>query len=155
MFKEMRRKEKLMSEEATDQILHKAEFGTLACIGAEGYPYSLPLNYVYENNKIYFHSAKSGQKIDYISFQNKVSFSAVSYCRILPEKFDTEYDSVIVFGQAYCVEDALEKQQALSLLIQKYSGAYMEEGAAYIQKAANGTTVYRIDIEHKTGKLGR
>lgn len=155
MFKEMRRKEKLMSEDATNQILRQAEFGTLACIGADGYPYSVPLNYAYETDRIYFHSAKSGQKIDHIKFQNNVCFSVVSYCKILPEKFDTEYDSAIVFGKAYCVDDASEKSQALKLLIQKYSENYMTEGMDYIQRAADTTTVYRIDIEHKTGKLGR
>ena len=155
MFKEMRRKEKLMSEDTMGYIIIKAGFGTLACIGADGYPYSVPLNYVYENDKIYFHSAKSGQKIDHIKFQNNVCFSVVSYYKILPEKFDTEYDSVIVFGKAHCVGDASEKSQALKLLIRKYSENYLAEGTDYIQRSSNATAVYRIDIEHKTGKLGR
>ena len=155
MFREMRRKEKLMSEDATERVLYEAEFGTLACAGADGYPYSVPLNYAYDNGKIYFHSAKAGQKIDHIRFQNNVCFSAVSYCKVLPEKFDTKYDSAIVFGKAYGVNDAAEKRQALRLLLQKYSGDYMAEGADYIRKAADKATVYRIDIEHKTGKRGR
>lgn len=53
------------------------------------------------------------------------------------------------------VISGIESAVIVKLLIQKYSKNYMEEGMDYIQRAANATTVYRIDIEHKTGKLGR
>lgn len=155
MFRTMRRKEKGMHEEDAKNILIQADFGTLACIGDNGYPYSVPLNYVYDNGKLYFHSAKAGHKIDNVSFNNKVCFSVVNYYKILPEKFDTEYDSVILFGKAAQITEEAEKRRALMLLIEKYSGGYFEEGTEYIHKAASATTVYRIDIEHMTGKVGR
>lgn len=155
MFKTMRRKEKIMSEEEMKNILHKAEFGTLACIGENGYPYSVPLNYAYDNGKLYFHSAQSGHKIDNISFNDKVCFSVVGYYKVLPEKFDTEYDSVILFGKASRITEEAEMKRALMLLIEKYSSCYLAEGIEYIHKAASAISVYRIDIEHMTGKLGR
>lgn len=155
MFRDMRRKEKLISEEDTSNILKTAEFGTLACIGEDGYPYSVPLNYAYENGKIYFHSAQAGHKIDNINFNGKVSFSVVGYYRVLQQKFDTEYDSVILFGKASCITEEMEKKRALILLIEKYSSGYYKEGIEYIHKGASATAVYKIDIEHITGKLGR
>lgn len=155
MFRTMRRKEKIMSEEETETILNKAEFGTLACIGENGYPYSVPLNYAYDNGKLYFHSAKEGHKIDNISFNGKVCFSAVGYYKVLPEKFDTEYDSVILFGKASRITEEAEKKRALMLLIEKYSSCYLAEGIEYIHKRASANSVYKIDIEHMTGKLGR
>lgn len=155
MFRTMRRKEKLMSEEAAASILNTADFGTLACTGEDGYPYSVPLNYAYDNGKIYFHSAKTGHKLDNIRFNDKVSFSAVGYYKVLPDKFDTEYDSVIVFGKAAPITDEAEKKRALLLLIEKYSRGYLAEGIEYIQKGALAASVYQIAIEHMTGKLGR
>jgi hypothetical protein len=71
----MRRKEKLMSKYDTIKIIKEAEYGTLASIGENGYPYSVPLNYAYENDLIYFHSAPEGNKIENIKFNNKVFFS--------------------------------------------------------------------------------
>ncbi|TWH47743.1 pyridoxamine 5'-phosphate oxidase family protein [Sporomusa sp. KB1] len=155
MFTEMRRKEKLMSEAATIEVLKKAEFGTLACICETGYPYAVPLNFAYENGAIYFHSAHTGHKVDNIKNNAKVSFSAVSYVNLLPNKFDTEYDSTVIFGTAVEVTNEMEKRQALVFLIKKYSNEYFEKGMAYINKSMNTAAVYKIEIEHVTGKQGR
>lgn len=155
MFKEMRRKEKLMSKDDTIKIMATAEYGTLACIGENGYPYSVPLNYAYENGKIYFHSAHEGHKAANIQFNNHVSFSMVNYYKLLPDKFDTEYDSAIIYGKVYKIIEEPEKRHALMLLIAKYSNDYQEQGSAYIERAINATTAFKIEIEHMTGKLGR
>lgn len=155
MFTEMRRKEKLLSEAATIKVLTEAEFGTLACIGENGYPYAVPLNFAYENGAIYFHSAHTGHKVNNIKNDAKVSFSAVSYAKLLPGKFDTEYDSVVIFGTAVEITDEAKKRQALVSLIKKYSNEYWDKGMAYITKSMNTAAVYKVTIEHMTGKRGR
>ncbi|QDR82935.1 pyridoxamine 5'-phosphate oxidase family protein [Sporomusa termitida] len=155
MFREMRRKEKLMSQAETVTILKEADYGTLACMGENGYPYSVPLNYVYSDRTIYFHSARDGYKIDAIKKNSKVSFSAVNYYKLLPEKFDTEYDCAIIYGRAAAVTDEQEKRKALVLLIEKYSGNYQAQGQAYIDRAIKAVSVYKIEIIHMTGKFGR
>lgn len=155
MFREMRRKEKLMPQEDTLKILQEADYGTLACIGETGYPYSVPLNYVYDDKTIYFHSARDGHKIEAISNNNKVSFSVVNYYKLLPEKFDTEYDCAIIYGIASAVTDDQDKRKALLLLIEKYAGAHQAQGQAYIDRAIHAISVYKIEIIHMTGKLGR
>ena len=155
MFKEIRRKEKLTSQEDAIKIIKDAEYGTLASIGENGYPYAVPLNYAYENGVIYFHSAPKGNKIENIKFNNKVSFSVVTYHQVLPHKFDTEYDSAIIFGKAFEIIDEQEKKRALRLLIEKYSSDYLEQGIRYIDKAVKGVGVFKIEIEHITGKIGR
>ena len=155
LFIEMRHKRKLMSEEEVKRVLTDAEFGTLACISENGYPYAVPLNFVYENAGIYFHSAHKGHKINNIKQNEKVSFSAVSYVQLLPDKFDTEYDSVIVFGLVKEVTEDFEKKEALKGLIKKYSNEFWEKGIAYIDKSMHTAAVYKIQIEHMTGKRGR
>lgn len=155
MFKEMRRKEKLINKDDTIKILKEAEFGTLASIGENGYPSSIPLNYAFENNVIYFHSAPAGNKVDNIKFNPRVSFSIVSFHKLLPDKFDTKYDSVVIYGQAVEITAEQEKRHALILLVEKYSTDYREKGLAYIERSINNTAVYKIQIEHMTGKRGR
>lgn len=56
------------------EILKKELRGVLAVNGDGGYPYALPINYYFdgENNKIYFHSAKSGHKMDSVVNCEKV-----------------------------------------------------------------------------------
>ena len=43
----------------------------LALLGDNDYPYAVPISYVYDDGKVYFHSAKNGHKID-----------AIPYCQI-------------------------------------------------------------------------
>jgi hypothetical protein len=151
MFREMRRKEKQLSVEATIEVLTKGEDGVLATIGADTYPYAVPLNYVYHNDYIYFHCAKSGHKIDNIAHHSKVSFCVVNEAEIIPDDFNTKFKSVVVFGTAIEVFDR-EKEEGLLALVQRFSKDHLEAGKKYIQTAADKTRVFKIKIEHMTGK---
>ncbi len=155
MFREMRRKEKQLTPEETVQMLEKTTYGTLALLGDDGYPYSLPISFVYRDNKIFFHGAMQGHKVDAIRREPKVSLSIVERNEVLPEKFDTLYRSAIVFGKARVLEDPQEKKDALMTVIGKYSSEYMQSGQAYIERALNGVCVMEIEIEHMTGKEGK
>ena len=77
MNREMYKKERQMSSEATAAIFSKGNHGTLAVNGDDGYPYAVPVNYVYDGGKIYIHSAKYGYKIDAVKRDDKVCFSAI------------------------------------------------------------------------------
>lgn len=154
MFKEMRRKEKQTSLEEAVEILNRCQYGILSTVGENGYAYGVPLNYVYVDNKIYFHSAKSGNKLDNIKYNEKVSFCVVGETELLSDKFDTRYESVIVFGRAEEVDEG-EKDYALMEIIKKYSSDFLEKGKKYLEKAGKQTRVIKINIEHMTGKLGR
>lgn len=151
MFREMRRKDKQISHEECIEILDKAEHGTLSTISSNGYPYLTPLNYVFFDNSIYFHSAIEGKKLDNIEKCDKVSFCVTHNVKLLSDKFDTNYESVILFGRAKEVRE-IEKEEALLALINKYSKEFINEGKGYIKKAKAATKVLRIDIEHITGK---
>ncbi len=136
MFKEMRRKEKKLNKKDIISLLEKTNYGTLSICLDNGYAYGVPVNFVYNNEAIYFHCAKEGQKIQAISANNKVSFSIVNNIELLPSKFDTNYESVIIFGKAYEVFEN-EKKEALLAFINKYSKDYIKEGKDYIEKAHN------------------
>ena len=151
MFKKMRRKEKQLSEEAMKEILIQVEEGVLATVGADGYPYAVPLNYVYHNDCIYFHCAKTGHKLDNIEHNAKVSFCVMTDTQIIPEDFSTKFKSVIVFGNAIEVLGA-EKKEGLLALIHRYSKDYLEAGKKYIDNAGDKTRVFKIEIDHMTGK---
>lgn len=151
MFKQMRKKDKETSRDVIDKVLEKGEYGVLATVGEDGYPYSLPLSYVYVNGVIYFHSAKVGHKLDNIENNSKVSFSVVTDTDVIEDKFTTSFNSVVIFGEAEFVEDD-EKDIALLGIIEKYSKGYVHEGKAYIQKAKDACSVIKINITHIAGK---
>ncbi len=151
MFREMRRKDKQLSMEESIEILKNNEVGVLSTINENGYPYGVPLNYVYFNNSIYFHCAKEGQKLDNINNNEKVSFCVFCDVKLLPDKFDTIYKSVILFGKSKEVNET-EKEIALLELIKKYSSKFIEQGKKYVEKSKDTTKVYKISIENITGK---
>lgn len=151
MFREMRRNKQLLSMEDTAAVMNRCTNGILACLGEEGYPYAVPLSYVYCNNKIYFHSAKSGHKVDAIMKNPKVSFSVIDEDIIVSEKYTSHFRSVIAFGKARIAEGN-EQLEAFKALVEKYSGDQPEESKH--QEIAECTRAYiiAIDVEHITGK---
>ena len=151
MFREMRRKDRAMDKEGINEILRKSEYGILSTIGQNGYPYGVPVSYIYFNDSIYFHCALAGYKLDNISINNKVSFCVVGQADPLPDKFSVQYKSVILFGRASEVSPD-EKNQILLEILNKYSPDYTEKGKEYISNSGKVTKVIRIDIEHITGK---
>lgn len=152
MFREMRRKKQLLPEDETERIMATGLVGVLGVAGDNDYPYTVPVNYVYEDGKIYFHSAKVGHKIDGIQRNNKVSFCVIDQDEIIPEKFTSYFRSAIAFGKARVVTDEVVKQHAMGLLVHKYSPGLEAEGAIEIRKDWNILNVVEIVIDHITGK---
>jgi len=154
MFKQMRRAERETEKEEALQILQRAQYGTLATHGEDGYPYAVPLNHVISGGKICFHCAHDGVKIENIKRNPRVCFSAAAAARTLPEAFATAYESAVAFGTAQEAKGA-RKIEVLTALIEKFAPAFAEKGVAHIAGAAEKTAVYEIEIEHITGKKSK
>ena len=56
----------------------------------------MPINFVYANDKIYFHGAKNGYKIDAINKFNKVSLCVVDKDYVVEEELTTYITHVYV-----------------------------------------------------------
>ena len=77
MFREMRRKRQQLSPAECEEILRRGTSGVLAAEGDGGYPYAVPLSYIYEDGRLYFHCAKAGHKLDAVRRNKKVSFCVI------------------------------------------------------------------------------
>ncbi len=77
MFKPIRKKINEIDRTATEALLTSNRRGILAMNGDNGYPYAIPINYFYDNEtqKIYFHGAKAGHKVDALKVSDKVCFT--------------------------------------------------------------------------------
>ena len=113
MFRDMRRKNQLLPQEEAEAILRQGTSGVLSLLGDGGYPYGVPLSYVYHNGKLYFHCAKAGHKLDAIRREGKCSFCVIGQDQVVAEKYITLFRSVIAFGQVRVLEDDGEKRAAL------------------------------------------
>lgn len=152
MFREMRRTKQELTKEETEKILEKTSTGVLAVLGDNGYPYAVPLNFVYSDGAIYFHCAREGHKIDAIKANSKVSFTAVAKDAVVADKFATDYYSAIVFGRAVILTEREDMINALRIFNKKYSPDFPKEGEREIMKDIDRVCIVKIEIEHMTGK---
>ena len=157
MFREMRRKNCILKTETAEKILREGEFGVLALSGDNGYNYAVPLNYALNDNKIYFHSAISGHKIDAIKNNDKVSFCVVNQHDVIAEEFTTYFTSVIAFGKIKIVSDNNdpEKWRGLELLADKYSPGVDKNLREKELARIGAVKILILEIEHLTGKAAR
>ncbi len=147
----MRRSKQLLTNDDTIAVLGRCTNGVLACIGDDDYPYAVPLSFVYYNDKIYFHSAKVGHKIDAIIKHSKVSFAVIDEDTIVSEEYTTYFRSVIAFGKARIVEGE-EWFNAFEALVEKYSGDQSKESKHQEITGCAHSHIIAIDIDHMTGK---
>ncbi len=152
MFREMRRKKQLLPTAESISIIEKMTSGVLAVVGDDGYPYSVPISYVFIGDVIYFHSALSGHKIDAIRNNNKASFCVVEKDVVIPEEYTTYFRSVIVFGKVRILEDETEKMRAIEKLAEKYSPMQVDGRKREIEKSFNRLCIIELTIEHLSGK---
>ncbi|HEY3346478.1 MAG TPA: pyridoxamine 5'-phosphate oxidase family protein [Nitrospirota bacterium] len=148
-------KKEITDRSVVEGLLADCRVGRLATINGDGWPVIKPLNFAWEDGKVYFHSAREGEKIDDISRSPKVCFEVdlpVAYVRAKEQPCQAEYlyRSVIIKGRAHIVTDNKERRRGLELLMRKYqpetrSWDFPEEKLAL-------TAIVRIDPEEVTGK---
>lgn len=148
----MRRKRQQLSDEESYAILQNATSGTLALLGDGGYPYAVPISYVYSEGKLYFHSALSGHKVDAIRSCDRASFCVVAQDDVKPAMYTTFFRSVIAFGRIHIVDDEAEKLAAARLLGNRYNPHQDEALQKELENGLARMLVIRLDIEHLTGK---
>ena len=156
MFREMRRKKQQMPDADAVGVLERGSHGVLAVPGDGGYPYAVPISYVYCGGKIYMHCAKSGHKLDAVRACGKASFCVVDADDVVPEKFTTYYRSVIAFGRVREITDDAEKLSAIRALSAKYCPELpREKHEAEIELEWAPLHIIAMEIEHLTGKESR
>ena len=153
-FRPMRRFKQQITDDECLAILNSAYRGTLAVLGDGGYPYALPINFVFYEGKIYFHCAMAGHKLDAIRLCDKASFCVIS--EPLKEEGSWWYHvkSVICFGRICEINDPEQKEKLLRRLGEKY----FPEGYdidADMRKNSSQAIVLEFSIDHMTGKRVR
>ena len=128
--------------------------GRLATNGADGQPYIVPLNYVVQDEKIYFHCALRGRKLDNIAANDWVCFEVSEREKYIIAEAAcdsaTRYISVLVFGRAQLVACVQKKVEVLNAFMTKFAdgGKFRRVDEAM----ASGCAVVMISIDQISGK---
>lgn len=170
----MRRADREMDRDFAYSIVDKSEFGTIATSGKDGIPYAVPVSTARDGDTIYIHGSCEGRKIGNIRENPNVSIAFVgdvkvpspidasefemakdaktSLGKLVSKKFTTEFESAVIFGKAYVVEDDREKVHGLKLISEKYTPGNMPYFDSAIEASLERTCVVKIEIESITGK---
>ena len=153
MFRDMRRKDQVLSREECLAVLDRGTSGVLAVHGDDGYPYAVPLSYAYEDGKLWFHCARTGHKLDAILRDPKVTFCVVDRDQVVPLEYTTYFRSVIAFGRMRILEDDGEKRAAIEVLSLKYAPKEPREHLdRVIEKEWAPLCILEMTVEHLSGK---
>ena len=173
----MRRKDREMDPAFALEVIDKAAYGVVSIITDKNLPYGVPLSIARKGNNLYFHSAPQGEKVMHLAQNPDVCVTFVGKTRVpddfspeemrkidageavanhvLNKVFTTEYESAVVKGQVVLVEDEKEKIDALRIICEKYTPAYMDYFAMAVKASLKKTHVYKIEMAEITGKSKR
>ena len=148
----MRRTDRQQSEKFGRALLTKSEYGVLSLATFDGIPYAIPISFALVGQTIYLHGSLTGTKLSIIAENPRVTFTCVGRTRVLAREFSTEYESVIVVGDARIVTDMQERLVGFMALAEKYSPDFHQEAHDYITRMGNQSVVLAITITHITAK---
>lgn len=147
-----RRPEREISKNEAISLLKQAEYGVLSLAQTDnGYPYGVPINYMYYDNCLYFHCATEGQKLDVLRGNNKACFTVVVNAKVLPQQHSTAYKSVIVFGRCTSLYNDVKDEMLLKFGMH-FAADFPEEILNNIKKRGSATTIIKFEIDHISGK---
>ncbi len=153
MFRKVRKSKNEISTEDAKALLRDNKRAALSVNGDDGYPYTVPVNFYYDEaeQKIYFHSAKKGHKIDAMKANDKICLTTWNDGELEDGDWAFHVASCVVFGRAKLIEDRKITEEKIRKFARKYYPS-AEEVEEEIKKAINGVQLVAMEIEHISGK---
>jgi len=153
----MRRKDREVADMADIiEIMARCDVCRLA-FAVENIPYIVPMNFGmdYQDDRLtlFFHSAKSGKKLDMLAANPSVCFEMDGQHHLVTgEKacdYSMTYESIIGYGKLSVCDEKEEKIHGLRQLMINYG---RKENNQFSENALNSVTVLKLDVEKITGK---
>lgn len=153
---QVRRQDRLLDEPQARELLAAGEYGVLSMVSPEGRAYGVPISYVWDGGEyIYLHAAPEGEKLRALDGCAEVSFCVVGRTHVVPDRFTTEYESIVLRCRARRGLPPEERMHALELLLAKYSPDDAAVGRKYAAGSFGRTEIVRLTVETMSGKCKR
>ncbi|SFL75800.1 pyridoxamine 5'-phosphate oxidase family protein [Pelosinus propionicus] len=154
-----RMKTHALTKKEVEELLERAQVGRIVTQNQDGFPYAVPIHFVYHKEKIYTHGLPKGQKIDNIKRNSKVCFEVDEMLRLMYDGVEkacdtnTQFTSIIALGNAVVLEDLDAKREILDKVVAKYTPHFA--GEILSEQRVKGTAVIEIAVTECTGKYYR
>lgn len=151
----MRRNDRAQDHAFSLALIDRCTHGVMAISTGDSIPYCLPLSFVRIGDSLYFHCAMEGRKLELLRRCPQVCVTFVGEDRpafVAPAMYTTYFQSVVVTGTACEITGPAEKTAALRALCQKVTPEHMDGFEAAMEKSLSVTAVWKIHMEHISGK---
>lgn len=154
----MRRSDRAQSRDFALSLIDRCTYGVMSVSTGEDTPYCLPLSLVRVDNRLYFHCAKQGRKLELLRKNPRVCVTFVGASEPAYVEAGNMYtdffQSAMVVGTAGEVLEDGEKAMALRALClkltpQDVTGDRLDRAIA---SSLAATGVWRIEMEEITAK---
>lgn len=138
-----------------EPIIRACEVCHVGMVDADNMPYTLPMNFGFEDNTIFLHSGPEGKKITLLKQKPEVCLSFSTDYQMYHQSenvacsYGMRYRSVLIFGKVEFVEDESEKQRILNIIMKHYVG---RDDYNYNDPAIRNVKVMQIEIERLEGR---
>lgn len=147
----------IVDRQELDRILRQGKYAMIAmCRDNEPYIVTLSCGYDAANNALYFHSAKKGLKIDFITANPEVCATVIEDKGYRMSECEHSYSSVVMWGRMSMVDELEEKKHAMDVLI-----GHLEDDPETVKarifksdKVYEGVGILKLEIKEMTGKAG-
>lgn len=145
-----------MNDSEIADLLSRMDVGAISTIGEDGFPYTVPVNFVTVDGKVYIHGRKIGEKVDNIKRDSKVCFTVwqrkgYEDCGIPACDTTTVYECAVIRGNVVFIDDNDEKAKVLQAIVDKL----VPDKKDMDMKKVPPTLVYMIEPTSVTGKYHR
>lgn len=152
----MRRTDKeITDQELISRVIQNAQVCRLG-LARDNIPYILPVSFGYDGKAIYFHTAKEGRKIEFLTANNPLCFEFEHGVQVVthesnPCKWTFSFQSVIGYGHVQELTELPHKTDGLNQVMRHYSG----QDWTFSVENLEAIRVWRITIESLTGKQSK
>jgi nitroimidazol reductase NimA-like FMN-containing flavoprotein (pyridoxamine 5'-phosphate oxidase superfamily) len=153
---QVRRQDKLMSQPRAVEMLAQGFCGRLATVGTDGWPYCVPLLYVWTGGEVWVHNVAAGHLRANIEHDKRVCFEIDEPGEVFDYgRFECDssvaYRSVVVFGTIRQIADAPSRRRFFDALMAKYGRPDSGRPKGFYPRL-DEVAVYAIAVGRITGK---
>ena len=152
----IRRKDKEIVDEKTMIFIIEKAIVCRVAMCWQGEPYVIPMNFGYQDNYIYLHSARQGRKLDILRNNDKVCIEFDVDVELVQSqeacKTSMKYKSLLIFGKAVILKDIAEKKKGLDIIMHHYYYHNSPSVFHYTEDALEKVIIIKVKIEKMTGK---
>lgn len=138
-----------------ESVIKACSICYVGLIDSEGAPYVIPMNFGYNQNTIYLHSAPQGKLVEAVERDNRICITFCSDYQLVYQHPDVacsyrmRAESIICKGHVRFITESDKKIEVLNIIMEQYVKG---RNFNYSKPAVDNVLIWEIPVENVVGK---